>query len=279
MSEPRCLVICCAYLGRCYSGFQYQENAPSIQGCLERAASKICKEAIRIHGCSRTDAGVHAHGHVSHFITSCPIPVERLALALNAHLPEDISVLAAAEMPLDFHARFDACGKSYSYRYYLGNARHALYVDQSSFVAMHDRELDLQAMREAAEMIRGKKDFKCFQAAGSDLKGSTVREVDRLELSFEDSYRQIPGKILRLDIHGSGFLYNMVRIIAGTLLYIGQGRLELSDLEAALRSGDRRLLGKTMPAAGLCLESVDYPSGHSPDFHYPDSNRPTPTLL
>lgn len=234
--------------GTAYAGWQYQENAPSIQGKVEKALTKICGESIRLHGCSRTDAGVHAWGHVSHFKTRCTIPVDRLPVALNTLLPQDISCRDAAVVKDDFHARFQTIGKQYSYYIYNFSRPSAL---QQRYAYHEKRPLDLQAMMLAAQKIEGKHDFICFMAAGGQAK-TTVRTIYSLKL-------EQTGKRLRFIVRGDGFLYNMVRIIAGTLLYVGLGKLSVADIEQILRSGQRSLAGKTLPACGLFLDEVTYP--------------------
>lgn len=246
-SPMRKLALLLEWDGTTYAGWQFQENALTIQATVEKALYKICGEEIRLSGCSRTDAGVHAWGHVSHFVTRCPIPVDRLPLALNALLPDSISCRSAAEVDADFHARFQTTGKQYSYYIYNSSMPSALY----GRYAYHEaRPLDLAAMRAAAKIIEGRHDFVCFMAAGGQVK-TTVRTI--YELRIEPK-----GKQLRFVVRGDGFLYNMVRIIAGTLLYVGLGKLSVADVEQILDCGRRSLAGKTLPACGLFLDEVYY---------------------
>lgn len=236
------------YDGTAYAGWQRQANAPSVQGTVEQALSKMCKQKVTLIGCSRTDAGVHARQHVSHFEADCRVPPEKIPLALATLLPDDISCLDAALTDKDFHARFSPKGKQYSY-YIWNNRRRAALLSRYSLA--EGRPLNLQAMREAAELIVGTHDFRCFMAAGSSAK-TTVRTIYKLEITGES------GGLIRLCIAGNGFLYNMVRIIAGTLLYVGLGKLEARDVAVMLELGHRPLAGKTVPAKGLFLDEVYY---------------------
>lgn len=236
------------YDGTDYAGWQRQANAPSVQGCVEKALSKMIKAPVRLVGCSRTDAGVHARHHVSHFDADCSVPTERIPLALASLLPDDIAVLDAAETAPDFHARFSPIGKQYSYYIWNSRRRSALL---SRYTMQEGRPLDLAAMREAASYMVGKRDFKVFMASGSTAK-TTVRTLFKAEIEGES------GGLIRFCTAGDGFLYNMVRIMAGTLLYVGLGKLRPEDVKAMLLSGNRPEAGKTMPPQGLFLDEVWY---------------------
>ena len=248
----RKIALLVSYDGSDFSGFQYQENAPSIQGTLEKAILAIFKEPIRISSCSRTDAGVHARGHVSHFETEARIPTDKIPLALNTQLPATVTVRKAAEVSQDFHARFDPIEKCYSYSFYTGRTPVALWSRYATFVPA---TLDLEAMRAFIAAIVGTRDFKAFQASGSDCKGSTVRTIYQTRLSLDS---RPEGDFYRFEIQGNGFLYNMVRIVVGTMIYIGQHKLRLEDVLIGIEQKDRKVLGKTMPPQGLCLEWVRY---------------------
>ncbi len=234
--------------GTSYAGWQRQANARSVQGTLEACLKKLCKEEITVIGCSRTDAGVHAKQHISHFDSSCTVPEEKLHLALGTLLPEDISVLDAKVVPADFHARFGTSGKQYSYYIWNDRKKSALL---SRYSLHESRPLDLEAMRLAASYLVGKKDFRCFMATGSSAK-TTVRTLYRVAVEEQ-------GSLLRIVVSGDGFLYNMVRIISGTLLYIGLGKLAPEDVRHMLETGDRTLAGKTLAPQGLFLDEVYYP--------------------
>ncbi len=280
-----------AYDGSAFSGWQRQAFDPTIQGSLESALTKICKHPVTLYGCSRTDAGVHAQAHVSNFFTDCRIPCEKLPLALDAYLPPSIRCLEASEVPLDFNARFKAIAKQYSY--YILNTRRA--DPRFSRYSYHEgRPLDLEAMSKAAAWLVGEHDFSAFQAMGSPSVGGNQRRLYSLrimqlqsepfiEMSAVTDYRPynspwdpteemcrsavdiwpLTGSsdglgLLRIVVHGSGFLYNMMRIIAGTLLYVGLGKMAPDQILDALASGNRNLTGKTLDAKGLCLDRVDY---------------------
>ena len=235
------------YDGSAYCGWQRQLNGPSVQQKVEEALFKVTGERIGIIGASRTDAGVHALGQRAHFDMESAIPADKLPFALNAKLPRDIRVTAGREVDEHFHARFDAAGKEYSYLIY--NRRHpsALLRDLSAHVSVR---LDESAMERACRHLPGTHDFAAFQAAGGTAK-TTIRRIDSVSVGRQ-------GDEIRLVIYGTAFLYNMVRIIAGTLIAIGQGKLDTDAFRRALDSKDRLDLGITAPTCGLCLVRVDY---------------------
>ena len=238
------------YDGSAYCGWQRQLNGPSVQQKVEEALFKVTGERIGIIGASRTDAGVHALGQRAHFDMESAIPADKLPFALNTKLPRDIRVTAGREVDARFHARFDAAGKEYGYLIY--NRRHpsALLRDLSAHVSV---PLDVDAMERACRHLPGTHDFAAFQAAGGTAK-TTIRRIDSVSVGRQ-------GDEIRLVIYGTAFLYNMVRIIAGTLIYVGQGRLPEDVFARAIETGDRLLLGPTAPPQGLCLNRVDYGGG------------------
>ena len=240
------------YDGTAYCGWQYQENGDSVQWELEEAVRQATGAFSRITGASRTDAGVHALGQRAHFDTESPIPPEKYPFVLNRCLPRDIRVTEGRQVPADFHARFDAKGKWYTYR--IHNAPHpsALYRNLTAHVPVW---LDAERMDESARLLLGTHDFAAFAAAGGQAK-TTVRTIDQVSVRRE-------GTEITLKIHGDGFLYNMVRIIAGTLIYIGQGKLEPDCISRAIGTGNRLLLGVTAPACGLELTRVEYELDHT----------------
>ncbi len=245
----RNIVLSLEYDGTDWHGWQLQKNAPTIQGALEAALATITGETIRVTGASRTDAGVHARGQVCNFYTNSRIPVERFPFALNANLPKSIVVLKAVEVDLDFHARYWALGKRYVYE--ICNRR------QPSAFRRHfsyhvPQGLSVEAMRQAAALLEGEHDFKAFQAVGSSVE-STVRHLWQLKVEQPEASR------ILICAEGNGFLYNMVRIIVGTLLEVGLGKRPVSDMTAILASRNRDLAGPTAPPHGLCLEKVFYP--------------------
>ena len=241
-----------SYDGTDFVGFQFQNNGRSVQGVLEAALMVLYKSFVRVHGCSRTDAGVHAMGHVCHADVPFFIPAEKLPLAINQNLPEDLAVLRAAYVDGDFHARFGSCGKEYVYRIWNGPIRPVL---ERQYLAHVPIALDVECMRAAAVLFEGELDFSAFCAAG----GKHVPPVRRL-----DSVRveAVPGsEEIRIVVRGKSFLYNMVRIIAGTLVYAGLGKLSVEEIARLFEEKDRRLAGKTMPPQGLTLARVFYENG------------------
>jgi len=236
-----------SYDGTNYHGFQRQGELNTIQKALEETIGKLSDSAVRVHGAGRTDAGVHARGQVVAFDTDWTIPIERVPYAMNALLPEDISVLSASEVSPDFHPRYSARSKLYSYTIYTG-------VHRSPFLRRYTyhfaRALNVDSMVEAARLFEGTWDFRAFRSSGSPVRSST-RTVYRSELKAS-------GPLLTLWIEADGFLYNMVRIIVGTLIEVGLGKSGPERVTEAILSGDRRLAGPTVPACGLCLECVYY---------------------
>ena len=236
------------YDGTAYAGWQRQINGLAVQQVLEEALSSACGHPVSCVGSSRTDAGVHARGQQVHFDTSCTIPPEKYPFVLNNLLPPDIRVQAGRPVPPDFHARFLAAGKTYTYR--ILNSRHGSALRRN--ICWHvPVPLDLAPMREALGALTGVHDFAAFQAAGGTAK-TTVRDLREAALTPD-------GPELTLIVRGNAFLYNMVRIIAGTLVEIGLGRREPDAFSRAFRSLSRLDLGMTAPARGLELTEVRYP--------------------
>ena len=247
----RNIVLFLEYEGTGFHGWQSQLNAGTVQDAVAGAIRRLDGKPRRIIGASRTDAGVHARGQVANFFTDSRIPADKYAYALNTILPAGITCARSAEAPPQFHARYSAIGKEYSYTILNRRQPSALYRNRAWHVPL-PQPLDTGAMRDAAELLIGEHDFRAFMSAGSPVK-STVRIVTRLEIVAD-----MPDSLIKLSILGNGFLYNMVRIIAGTLVYVGQGKLEKGDVGRAILSGDRKLAGKTAPPHGLCLEFVEY---------------------
>lgn len=235
------------YDGTNYSGWQRQENAISVQQRLEEALHKLLRADIRVTGASRTDAGVHALGQTVHFDTDSRIPPEKYAFALNTMLPDDIRVRASVAAAPDFHARFDAKGKIY--RYLIYNSPHASALLRHSHAHVM-YPLDVSLMDREVQSIVGTHDFKAFAASGSVAK-DTVRTI-------YDCRVVRAGDEVMLLVRGSGFLYNMVRILAGTAIQVGSGKLEPGAIERALEGKSRLSLGVTAPPHGLTLMRVFY---------------------
>ena len=245
--ERKRILLTVAYDGTAYCGWQFQENGPSIQEEIEKALEKALGSFVRVTGASRTDAGVHALGQRAHFDTDSAIPPEKYPFVLNRYLPEDIRVTAGERVPDDFHARFRAIGKWYTYR--IHNAPHASAVFRNCTAHVPVR-LDENAMRESGRALLGTHDFSAFAAAGGQAK-TTVRTIDAF---FAERY----GDEIVLRVHGDGFLYNMVRIIAGSLIDVGHGKLDTGCIARAIESKNRLDLGVTAPARGLELTRVEY---------------------
>ncbi len=240
-----------AYDGTNYSGWQVQKTGLGVQQLVEESLAKIFPSVKRIHSSSRTDTGVHALGLVAHVEISkaeFKMPVNKLALAINAHLPPDIRVMMAKRCAKNFHARFDARGKQY--RYFVWN--YPVMNPLLCHRAWHVRQkLNLAAMRSAANYFLGKHDFKSLAATRSYEMESTVRTLTRCEIKRS-------GPQLSFIIQGDGFLYKMCRGIVGTLVQVGQGKIAASEMEKILATKDRRVAGMTAPAHGLVLWKVFY---------------------
>ncbi|NLX61412.1 MAG: tRNA pseudouridine(38-40) synthase TruA [Tissierellia bacterium] len=235
------------YDGTNYCGWQKQKNGISIQEKIEDAIYLVTGEEVNLIGSGRTDRGVHAQGQVANFITSSKVPPSRFKYALNSKLPEDISIVKSELVADDFHSRYDAKGKIYRYLIYNGEIRNPLYNRYAYHVPI---KLDFQSMDKAKNYFLGSHDFKAFMAQGSSVK-STVRTIKGISLDQK-------GNLICLTIEGDGFLYNMVRIIVGTLVEVGLGKIKGDSIPHIIKSKDRKMAGHTAPAKGLCLEKVYY---------------------
>jgi tRNA pseudouridine38-40 synthase len=247
----RILKLVLSYDGTDYVGWQRQANGVSIQALIEEALAPIEGREVSVVGAGRTDAGVHALGQVASVSLESPIEVAALRRALNATLPADVRVRDASEAPSAFHARFSACGKAYRYC-----IRHADWVSpfERRYVLHVPQPLNDRAMVEAARVLVGRHDFAAFQAAGSDVV-TTERTVHDLTITRVE---EEAGALVMIDIEADGFLRHMVRTVAGTLVEVGQGRREPSDVARVLASRDRSQAGPTAPAHGLFLVRVSY---------------------
>ena len=236
-----------AYDGTNYHGWQIQKNATSIEGVLTVALGELLGEEVALAGASRTDAGVHALGNVAVFDSQTRIPPEKIAVAVNQRLPEDIRVMKSEQVSDDFHPQYGAKCKTYEYS--ITNAAIQLPVKRlySYFVYI---PLDVERMRRTAESFIGEHDFGGFCSAGSQVK-STVRQIYDIKILQN-------GEDIKIQVTGNGFLYHMVRIIAGTLIEVGMGRREEETVLRAIREADRRLAGPTAPANGLTLLEIRY---------------------
>ncbi len=247
MARKRNLRILVEYDGTRFFGWQVQKDKPTVQGELQRAAEEVTKRKTLVIGAGRTDAGVHAEGQVANFHTSSPIPARKWAEALNAHLPEEVSVLEAADVPLAFHAQFAATSKVYRYRILNRPVRSALERERTHLVKA---PLDLAKLREAAALLVGTHDFRSF---GSEMskKEKTVRTIFSIEVRES-------GPLVDLVVHGDGFLYNQVRSMVGTLLPVGLGTRPPGWVREVLVAKDRSKAGANVPAKGLTLVEVRY---------------------
>ena len=239
------------YDGSGYHGWQRQPNGLTIQEVVETALAKLLGQEVCVHGSGRTDAGVHALGQVAHFRTASNLPLRALREGLNSLLPRDIAVLAAAEAPPDFHARYSARAKTYEYRICNRPVRSPLHRQTCWWLS---RPLEGQRLQAAAQTIVGEHDFAGFQASGSDVQ-TTVRRVWRA------SWRQEAGGWYYFRITANGFLRGMVRCLVGTLVEVGWGKRPVEDLARILTCRDRRQAGPSAPASGLFLVDVIYDDG------------------
>lgn len=245
----RNLKVMMAFRGTKYHGYQRQNNALTVQEVTEAAVSKILNTPITIHGCSRTDTGVHAEMFCFTFQTENMIPLRNFVRGINGYLPDDISVLSCEEAPLDFHARFSCKGKTYLYRIHCSESKNPFLKD----LALHYRRpIDIDLMREAASKFIGTHDFGSF-CADCSKKVNTVRTIYQFQIEINEND-------VRILVKGNGFLYNMVRILVGTLLDINEGRIKIDEIESIMKARDRKLAGRTAPPHGLYLHEVYYDS-------------------
>lgn len=237
------------YDGSRFFGFQRQKGRRTVQSELEKALRKLFIKRTKISSASgRTDAGVHATGQVVNVKTDSTIPLFKIQLGLNTYLPEDLAVVRIEEMPDSYHARFQAKRKRYEYAVWNHKVRSPL---QRSRAYHFPYDLDMVLMQNAAKLLVGRHDFKSFQAKWSDGRSDSVRTIHRLGIKKEASE-------VRFVVEGDGFLYNMVRNIVGTLLFVGCGKISLKDFKEIIRKRDRRHAGPTVPAHGLVLVGVVY---------------------
>lgn len=237
------------YDGRSYCGWQVQrrEHKKSIQGAIEKALCRILGEKAHLSGSGRTDAGAHAQAQIANFKTTSKIPLRKLRASLNGLLPEDIAVTKVKEAHPDFHSRFSAKAKLYRYSI-LNRASYSPLL--RSRVYWYRAPLNIELMRKEAKVLLGRHNFKSFQASDK-AERDPVKTIKKIRIS---KYKGL----IHIDIEADGFLYNMVRNIAGTLFEVGRGRFSEGSLEKILRAQDRRLAGPTLPAYGLCLMKVMY---------------------
>jgi tRNA pseudouridine38-40 synthase len=231
--------------GANYHGWQMQKNYVSVCGTLKTALEKTLGRAVTLHGCGRTDAGVHAEVYAANFRGECPIPYDRLPYALNSRLPRDIAVLSACAVSDDFHAINSCVKKQYTYRVYTARIRDPLREGRAYH---YPHPLNLEAMRAAARDFTGTHDFACVRTMGTPVK-STVRTLSSFDVIERDD-------LTELIMNADGFLYNMARALAGTLLWVNEGKV--SDIRSLIASGDRAAAGPVLPAHGLYMTGVYY---------------------
>ena len=234
------------YDGKNFCGWQIQPNERTVQQTVEEAILKLTSEKVSLTGSGRTDSGVHALCQVAHFDIEKGLPPEKYAPALNGLLPGDVQILFSMLAPEGFHARFGAKKKTYRYTFYVSDVKLPLkeaYAQRILFA-------DVKKMQEGAKYLVGEHDFKCFLASNSSVK-DTVRTIYSCKVTAK-------GNEIYLEVCGNGFLYNMVRTIAGTLLYVGEGKFKPEYVKEIIESENRLNAGKTMPAKGLMLKNVCY---------------------
>ena len=235
------------YDGKCYNGWQKQPDKLNIQGEIEKAIYNITREEVDLIGSGRTDAGVHALGQVANFKTNSTLPIEKLALAINSQLKSSIVIKKAEEVDERFHSRYTA--KQKTYRYIINNSKCGTAIYRNLEYS-YPFKLDAEKMKQASKYFEGEHDFKAFKSSGTSSKNS-VRTIYKAIVKQE-------GEKIIIELTGNGFLYNMVRIISGTLLDVGLGKIQPEEIPEMIESKDRQRAGKTLPAHGLYLVEVKY---------------------
>ncbi len=229
-------------------GWQKQPNKLNIQGNIEQAIKNVTGEEVELFASGRTDAGVHSFGQVANFKTESLIPIEKISIALNTNLKKSIRIIKAEEVDERFHSRLSCKKKTYRYVINNSSCESAIYRNLETYIPM---KLDVNKMKEATKYFEGEHDFKAFRASGTSSK-SSVRTIYKLEILEKENNR------IYIEVTGNGFLYNMVRIISGTLVEVGLGKIKPEEIEEIIDSKDRSRAGKTLPAHGLFLLNVEY---------------------
>ena len=244
---PRNIAMRIMFDGSRYHGWQIQKTEVTVAGTLESALTRLCGHLVKVHGCGRTDAGVHAEMYCANFRTTAGIPADRLPFAVNSMLPADIAVQSAVNVPDDFDANLSCIKKEYTYRIHCSRIRDPFLTGRVFF---YSQTPDLDAMRQASRHFVGTHDFAAVRSVGTETK-TTVRTVFWYEI-------EEAGPLLELRVCADGFLYNMARTMAGTLLYVSEGKISPDELPHLLEQKDRRLTGPTAPPEGLYLTGIWY---------------------
>lgn len=236
------------YDGKDFNGWQKQPDKLNIQGNIEKAIETITGQKVDLMASGRTDRGVHALGQVANFKTESKLPIEKFPIAINTYLKQSIKVISAEEVDEKFHSRL-TCKKK-TYRYIINNSKYgtAIYRNLETHIPM---KLDIEKMKEAVKCFEGEHDFKAFKASGTSSK-SSVRTI------YKAKVKEMPDERIWIELTGNGFLYNMVRIISGTLVDVGLGKIEPKEIENIIKSEKRENAGKTLPPQGLYLVNVEY---------------------
>lgn len=242
------ILLTLSYDGKNYHGWQIQENAVTVQEVFQKALKKVTGEEPNIKGCSRTDSGVHANMYCVSLNTKSSIPTEKIPIVLNKYLPEDVAVQRAVEVPLGFHARYSCTGKEYIYKIWNGNIRNP-FLNGYAFHYWYRMDIDL--LNEAASYFVGTHDFTSFCTKDNRKSRNMERTVKRFEVSKQD-------ELVTLSVEADGFLYNMVRIMVGTLLQVASKRINPLDIKRIILAKDRSKAGPTAVPYGLYLNKVFY---------------------
>jgi len=235
------------YDGSGYHGWQVQKTEKTVAETVEKSLEKVLKHPVKVTGCGRTDAGVHAMRYCANFKTDCRIPTDKIPLALNTVLPDDISVVDAVEAEEDFNAILSCIKKEYTYKIYNSRIKDPFYHNRAYF---YPSILDAEKMALGAKQFVGTHDFAAVRSVGTETK-TTVRTVFYYEVEQE-------GPIISLKVCADGFLYNMARAMAGTLIYVSEGKIDPQQIPELLKAGDRRLTGPTVPPQGLYMTKIWY---------------------
>lgn len=246
--KNRNILLKISYDGSRYHGWQIQKNAVSVQEVFQNSLRNVIDEDIELKGCSRTDSGVHANMYCINFKTNSFIPCERLVMALNRFLPADIAVLSADEVPMDFHARYSCIGKEYIYKIWNNKVRNP-FLNNYSLHYWYDIDIDL--LNYVGSKLIGEHNFTSFCTVDNRVLTDAVRNVSELKFSKQ-------GDVITMMIRADGFLYNMVRIIVGTMLRVAQGKIKPDDISYIIEAKSRKAAGPTAPAKGLYLNRVFY---------------------